>query len=69
MGFLNALIQSYERYRSELLPLGYERRRVTWIADVDPASGNLVLIERPKEAGDMVVPMALIALGSRQNQT
>ena len=57
MGFLNALIQSYRHYRSELLPLGYERRRVTWIADVDPASGNFVFIERPKEAGDMVVPV------------
>jgi CRISPR-associated protein Csd1 len=34
MGFLNALLLSAERFRGELLPIGYEYRDIKWVIDI-----------------------------------
>ena len=58
MGFLNALLDSADRFRDDLLPLGYEWRRVRWIVDVAADdSGEVRMIDRGKDAAFLAVPM------------
>lgn len=41
MGLFDALIKSKERFQAELLPIGYERRHIKWVFDIDVTTGKV----------------------------
>ena len=41
MGLLDSLVKSGVRFQAELLPVGYERRHIKWILDIDVVTGSI----------------------------
>ena len=41
MGLLDSLVTSAKRFQAELLPIGYERRHIKWVFDIDVVTGSV----------------------------
>lgn len=41
MGLLDSLVASAKRFQAELLPIGYERRHIKWVFDIDVVTGSV----------------------------
>ena len=56
MGLLDSLAKSAERFQAELLPIGYERRHIKWVFDIDAATGNVQRNVAGYKRSDMTRP-------------
>lgn len=56
MGFLDALIASYDQFKEDILPMGYERRDVDWVYEFDPTRCVLSRVNRERGFGRRPVP-------------
>lgn len=58
MGLLNALIESADRFGDDLLPVGYAKRKVTWVVDIDPDGGEAI-IHKQSPRREIIGPAAV----------
>jgi CRISPR-associated protein Csd1 len=56
MGLLDSLAKSADRFQTELLPIGYERRHIKWVFDIDIATGNVQRNAAGYKKSDMTRP-------------